>query len=115
MTDAHLFQRLQIYERRRTHTNAIRLRGAVGNYVTTDLALRAFDRVVVITCGWLHHFRQLRVDWTIRQLLQRLHDDAARLSHLFEPDEITIVRVAVFTEWNGDTYDRYLVQLEEMR
>src|SRR6185369_8940199 len=81
-------------------SNTPRLRGPVCDEITTNLAFRRLDRVVVITNGRLHDLRQLRVDRTVGKVFQSLVDDPPRLSHLLESHEISIVRIAVLTNRN---------------
>src|SRR5919112_1982065 len=98
VADAHLPQRLEVDEARRADADAVRTARAVRDEVTTDLALRAFDGVVVVARGRLDDLRNLGVDGAVGQLLQGLLDDAARLAHLFEPDEVAVVGVAVLAD-----------------
>src|SRR5829696_303536 len=98
VADAHLPQRLEVDEARRADADAVRAARAVRDEVTADLALRAFDGVVVVARGRLDDLRDLGVDGAVGQLLQGLLDDAARLAHLFEADEVAVVRVAVLAD-----------------
>src|SRR6266550_3104660 len=43
MPDAHLLQRLQVYEARRAHAHAPGLLRAVGNEIAANLAFRSFN------------------------------------------------------------------------
>src|SRR5829696_8722782 len=87
VADAHLPQRLEVYQARRAHADAVRAARAVRDEVAADLALRPLDRVVVVARGRLDDLRDLGVDRPVGHLSERLLDDAARLAHLFEPDE----------------------------
>src|SRR4030095_8443747 len=100
MADAHLLQRLQVDEGRRAYTNTPRLRRAIGNEVTTDLAFWSFDRMIIITHGQLDYLWQFCVDRTIGQFVQSLNDDATRLSHLFQTNEVAVVGVSVVSKGN---------------
>src|SRR5688572_24545697 len=100
VANAHLFQCLKINQRRWAHAHAPGLSRAIRNQIATNLALGTFYRVVVVADRQLNYFWQFCVHWTIRQIVQGLIDNAPRLSHLFEPNEIAIVGVAVFSERN---------------
>src|SRR5437763_547699 len=56
------------------------------------------NRVVVVARGRFDDLRDFGVDGAVRHLLQSLLDDAARLPHLFEADEVAVVRVAVLAD-----------------
>src|SRR5687768_8322891 len=90
VAEAHLPQRLQVDEARRPDADAVRAARAVRDEVAAYLALRPFDGMVVVARGRLDDLRHLGVDRAVGQLLQSLLDDAARLAHLFEPDEVAV-------------------------
>src|ERR1041385_6031649 len=98
MSDAKSLQRLQIHEAWGTHAHAPGLLRAVRNQVTTNFALRAFNRMVIVTDGRLDQLRHFRVYRSVRHFLDGLLNDAARLAHLFHAHEVAIVRVTVLAE-----------------
>src|SRR2546423_10069354 len=104
VADAHLPQGLQVDEARRADAHAVRSARTVRHEVTTNLALRPLNRVVVVARGRLDDLRDFGVDGAVRHLLQSLLDDAPRLSHLFEADEVSIVRVAVLADRNLEVH-----------
>src|ERR1041385_9196658 len=59
--------------------------------------------MIVIADGRFDKFRYFRVHWTIRQIFDRLLDDASRLTHFFHAHQVAIVCVAVFTGWPDKT------------
>src|SRR5205085_8630225 len=101
---AHLPQGLQVDEARRTDAHAVRSARAVRHKITTYLALRPFNRVIVVAHGRLDDLRDFCVDRAVRQLLQSLLDYAPRLPHLFESDEVSVVRVAVLADGNLEVH-----------
>src|SRR5215204_4320020 len=98
VADAHLPQRLEVDEARRADADAVRAARAVRDEVTADLALRALDGVVVVAGRGLDDLRDLGVDGAVGQPLQGLLDDAARLAHLLDSDEVAVVGVAVLAD-----------------
>src|SRR5256714_1119397 len=104
VADAHLPQGLQVDEARRPDAHTVRSARAVRHEVTTYLALRPLNRAVVVARGRLDHLRDFGADGAVRQLLQSLLDDAPRLSHLFESDEVSVVRVAVLAHGNLEVH-----------
>src|SRR5678816_599676 len=60
--------------------------------------------MVVIAYRWLDDLRQLCVDGSIRQVVQRLINDPSRLPHLFESDQVAIVGVAVLSKRNVEIH-----------
>ena len=56
--------------------------------------------MIVIAHRRLDDLRDFGVDGSVRHFVQSLLDDAARLSHLFEADEVAIIGVAVLADRN---------------
>src|SRR3954468_25029589 len=60
--------------------------------------------MVVLARGRLDDLRNLRVDGAVRHPLPSLLHDSARLSHLFEADEVSVVRVAVLADGHVEVH-----------
>src|SRR2546423_11800525 len=96
VTNAQFSERLQIYEARWTDAHTPRLLRAVGNQIAANLALRSFNRVIVITDGRLNELGHFRIHWSVGKFVNRLLNNMTRLTHLFHPHKLSIVRIAVF-------------------
>src|ERR1022692_4797102 len=90
----HAVQRLQIHERGRPHTHAIRLRGIVADDEIAELALGRFDRDINLAHGRLHYFGHLAHDGSGGDAVHRLPDDARGLPHLLHAHRVPVVCVA---------------------
>src|SRR2546423_8908240 len=65
VADAHLPQGLQVDEARGPDAHAVRPARAVAHQITADLALRPFNRVVVVAGGPLDDLRGFGVDGAV--------------------------------------------------
>src|SRR6202023_3837752 len=129
MAPAHEIGRLQKGKARRSYLAAIGPVGAVRNQIYPEFALWRLDRGVgfarwdVIAFGvelevmdesfhrMFHlgprrrrHLAVVDLARPGRHLRERLPDDAPRLAHLLDPDEITIVGIAVAPDWNVELH-----------
>src|SRR6185436_15899865 len=96
----HFLQRLKIHERWRPHARSIRLSTAIADDVIAQFPFRSFDGMVDVPDGRLDDLRKLGHDRSIRNLLDRLSDDASGLTHLLDSNHVPIVSVAGLANGN---------------
>ena len=122
MAARHLVQRGQVHETRRADLQAIRLVGAIGDHIDTELALRRLDRGIHLTGRHaiafgeqlevvderfhviLHRHAVGRRDLVVAdhhrpripaQPVDALADETIRLTHLLDANQVAIVAIAV--------------------
>src|SRR5208337_766799 len=80
----HLVEGLQIHVRRRTHADAVRLRGTVADDEISQFAFGGFYGVIDLAHRRLDYLRHLGHDRPLRQTRHRLTNNADRLAHLLD-------------------------------
>src|SRR6516165_4475728 len=129
MAASHEIGGLKKGKARRSDLATVRPVGSVGNEIDAELAFRRLDRRIslasrnVVTFGIqfemmdqrfhraLHfgarrrrHFAVVDLHRASRHLRDRLLDDAHRLAHFLDADEVAVVRVPVATDRNVELY-----------
>src|SRR6516162_2465445 len=94
MTAYHFVEGLKIHEGGRADANAVGLRGAVADDVVAEDAFGRFDGMIDFASGRLQDFADLAKDWSVRDFLDRLQANQARLAHLFHANHVAVIGVA---------------------